>query len=73
MDHVGEVIAGDELGALAEDITCAIKNAAPNAIVGMNHSPWLADDETVVVVGHTGLRDGSKVLASATRVDSYTG
>jgi len=33
----------------------------------------LADDETVVVVGHTGLRDGSKVLASATRIDSYTG
>jgi membrane fusion protein (multidrug efflux system) len=33
----------------------------------------LADDEQVVVVGHSGLRDGSKVLASNTIKDSFTG
>lgn len=33
----------------------------------------LAEDETVVVVGHTGLRDGSKVLASTGQVDSNIG
>ena len=33
----------------------------------------LADDEEFVVVGHSGLRDGSKVLASNRSVDSFTG
>lgn len=33
----------------------------------------LADDEEIVVVGHSGLRDGSKVLASSRNVDSFTG
>jgi len=33
----------------------------------------LADDEEIVVVGHSGLRDGSKVLASNRTRDSYTG
>jgi hypothetical protein len=33
-----------ELGDLASDIICAIKGAAPNALVGINHSPWLAND-----------------------------
>ncbi len=33
----------------------------------------LLDDEQVVVVGHSGLRDGSKVLASAANLDVYTG
>ncbi len=33
----------------------------------------LQEDETVVVVGHTGLRDGSKVLASTGKVDSNIG
>jgi len=33
----------------------------------------LADDEEIVVVGHSGLRDGSKVLASNRSVDSFTG
>jgi hypothetical protein len=32
-----------ELGSLARDITCAIKSNEPNAIVGMNHSPWISD------------------------------
>ena len=34
-----------ELGALARDITCAIKSNQPNAVVAMNHSPWIANDE----------------------------
>ncbi len=33
----------------------------------------LEDNEEIVVVGHTGLRDGSKVLASNKAVDSFTG
>ena len=33
----------------------------------------LSDDEAVVVVGHSGLRDGSKVLASNTLRDSFAG
>ena len=33
----------------------------------------LAGDEEIVVVGHSGLRDGSKVLASNTTQDSYAG
>ena len=33
----------------------------------------LAEDEAVVVVGHTGLRDGSKVLASTGQVDRNIG
>lgn len=33
----------------------------------------LADNEEIVVVGHSGLRDGAKVLASNRRAESYTG
>lgn len=33
----------------------------------------LAENEEIVVVGHSGLRDGSKVLASNRTLDSYTG
>lgn len=33
----------------------------------------LSEDETVVVVGHSGLRNGSKVLASTKLQDSFTG
>jgi membrane fusion protein (multidrug efflux system) len=33
----------------------------------------LAEDEEIVVVGHSGLRDGSKVLASNRLADSFTG
>lgn len=35
-----------ELGALVDDMTCAIKSNAPNAVVAMNHTPWNADEET---------------------------
>jgi len=34
-----------ELGELARDITCAIKSNAPNAVVAMNHSPWISDQQ----------------------------
>jgi hypothetical protein len=34
-----------ELGALTRDITCAIKSNEPNAIVAMNHSPWISVDQ----------------------------
>jgi len=33
----------------------------------------LTEDEAIVVVGHSGLRDGSKVLASNLTLDSFTG
>ncbi len=33
----------------------------------------LQDDDQVVVVGHSGLRDGSKVLASVFELDGFTG
>jgi len=35
-----------ELGALARDITCAIKANEPNAIVAMNHAPWISNDQS---------------------------
>jgi hypothetical protein len=34
-----------ELGSLARDITCAIKSNQPNAVVAMNHSPWISNDQ----------------------------
>ena len=34
-----------ELGALARDITCAIKSNQPTAVVAMNHSPWISDEQ----------------------------
>jgi membrane fusion protein (multidrug efflux system) len=33
----------------------------------------LSEDDEIVVVGHSSLRDGSKVLASSTTLDSFTG
>ena len=35
-----------ELGALAQDIVCAVKSNQPNALVAIDHSAWLADDLT---------------------------
>ena len=35
-----------DLGALADDITCAIKTNAPNAVVAVNHTPWNGNEET---------------------------
>jgi hypothetical protein len=35
-----------EVAQLAADITCAIKNNMPNAVVGINHSTWNANDVT---------------------------
>ena len=36
-----------ELGELATDIVCAIKSNAPNAVVAINHSPWISDELAV--------------------------
>ena len=33
----------------------------------------LEENDQIVVVGHSGLRDGSKVLASNQNTDSFTG
>jgi hypothetical protein len=35
----------EELGELAKDIACAIKTNQPGAIVAMNHSPWISDEQ----------------------------
>jgi hypothetical protein len=35
-----------ELGRLVDDMTCAIKTNAPNAVIAINHTPWNADEET---------------------------
>jgi hypothetical protein len=35
-----------ELGTLVNDMTCAIKTNAPNAVVAINHTPWNGNDET---------------------------
>jgi hypothetical protein len=35
-----------ELGSLSRDITCAIKLNEPNAIVAVNHSPWITNDQS---------------------------
>jgi hypothetical protein len=35
-----------EIGALARDITCAIKSNEPNAVVAMNHAPWISNDQS---------------------------
>ena len=32
-----------EESALAQNITCAIKSNEPNAVVAMNHSPWISN------------------------------
>ena len=35
-----------ELGNYAADIICAIKTNMPNAVIALNHSPWLSGDDT---------------------------
>jgi hypothetical protein len=35
-----------ELGQLVNDMTCAIKTNAPNAVVAINHTPWNGNEET---------------------------
>ncbi|MGC4087928.1 MAG: hypothetical protein QM756_08530 [Polyangiaceae bacterium] len=39
-------LSWEELGSLARDITCAIKSNQPNAVVAMNHAPWISNDES---------------------------
>jgi hypothetical protein len=45
-DEQNNPLSMAELGDLARDITCAIKASAPNAVVGMNHSPWISNEQS---------------------------
>lgn len=45
-DEQNRPFSMQELGQLAEDVICAIKSNEPDAIVAVNHSPWIADDLT---------------------------
>jgi hypothetical protein len=45
-DEQSEPFSMAELGALAQDIVCAIKAGQPNALVAINHSAWLSDGVT---------------------------
>ena len=58
--HDGEVVR--------RNVTTGIENDGHIEILS-----GLQDDEEIVIVGHSGLRDGSKVLASIATVDRYTG
>jgi hypothetical protein len=39
-------LTGPEAGQLAREIVAAIKKNQPNAIVGLNHAPWITDGES---------------------------
>jgi len=73
-----------ELGALAADITCAIKSNAPNALVAINHSPWLANDLTDAfwhamplaitdMIWTTGVGNNAGFLGANVTAKSYNG
>lgn len=42
-DEQSNPLSMQELGALTEEIVCAIKTNAPNATVAVNHSSWIRD------------------------------
>jgi membrane fusion protein (multidrug efflux system) len=58
--HDGEVVR--------RNVTTGIENDGRIEILS-----GLQDDDEIVIVGHSGLRDGSKVLASVAAVERYTG
>lgn len=71
-----------ELGQLATDIICAIRSNQPNAIVAINHSPWLADAVTrdfwaamplalTDFVWTTGVGDNGGYISAGTNASSY--
>jgi len=71
-----------ELGQLADDITCAIKSNAPNAVVALNHTPGNADEETdaffdavnldiVDMVWTTGVGDNSGLINLGADAQEY--
>jgi Stigma-specific protein, Stig1 len=41
----GNPLSMTELGAFASEIICAIKTNMPNAVIAINHSPWLTGDQ----------------------------
>ncbi len=45
-DDQSDPLSMEELGALADEIVCAIKSNQPHALVAMDHSAWLADAVT---------------------------
>lgn len=44
-EEQSEPLSFAELGALAADVLCAIKTNAPNALVGLNHSTWISNEQ----------------------------
>jgi hypothetical protein len=83
-DDQSDPLSMQELGALAADIICAIKSNAPNALVAINHSPWLANDLTdsfwhampldiTDMVWTTGVGDNAGFLGANVTAKSYNG
>jgi len=83
-DDQSDPLTMQELGALAADITCAIKSNAPNALVAINHSPWLANEVTdsfwqamplamTDMVWTTGVGDNAGFLGANVSAKSYNG
>jgi hypothetical protein len=73
-----------ELGTLANDIICAIKANQPNAVVAINHSPWITNDQTnqfwaamplnvTDFVWTTGVGNNNGFITSGTTASSYNG
>jgi hypothetical protein len=71
-----------ELGALARDITCAIRNGQPDAVVAINHTTWNSDQETddfwramplaeIDFVWTTGVGDNAGFISRDTNATSY--
>lgn len=71
-----------ELGALARDITCAVRANEPNAVVALNHVIWNSDQETdaywqampldaIDLVWTTGVGDNMGFFSRETNAGSY--
>jgi hypothetical protein len=71
-----------ELGQLAADIVCAIKGNAPNAMVAINHSPWVDNDlinrfwsamplSSIDMVWTTGVGNNNGYISSGTSSNTY--
>jgi hypothetical protein len=71
-----------ELGALAREITCAIRGGQPNAVVAINHTTWNSDQETdefwrampladIDFVWTTGVGDNAGFISRDTNATSY--
>jgi hypothetical protein len=73
-----------ELGTLANDIICAIKANQPNAIVAINHSPWITNEQSnqfwaamplnvTDFVWTTGVGNNNGFITEGTTASSYNG